>query len=215
MSTLDYQNSDDARHERKGFLRQLFGASQQEVWAALAQEIDARYEQGGWFTGGRLIADVGPWQVTLDVVNRDKHCFTRLRAPFVNPDGFRFRVHRRNIFTGLGEALGMQDIKIGVEPFDHDFIVKSADEAKVRTLLSNERLRRLIDFQPHIHFAVKDDEGWFGTKFPEGVDELYFERYGILKDPELLKGLFNLFAETLQQLCIQGSAYETPPGVTL
>jgi hypothetical protein len=216
MATMDYQNADDSRRERKGMLRQLFGPSQKEVWTALAQEIDARYDAGGWWTGSRVVADVGPWQVTLDVIHRDKLVFTRLRTPFVNQDGFRFKIYRRHLFTGLGEMLGARDIKIGTDPkFDHDFVIKSTDEAKVRKLLANETLRLLIDWQPKIHFAVKDDEGWFGTKFPEGVDELYFECCGILKDHELLKGLFDLFAETLQELCVMGSAYETPAGVTL
>lgn len=216
MATLDYQNADDARRESRGVLRRLFGPSAEEVWKALAAEMDARFEKGGWWKSGRVVAEVGPWMVTLDTLRRDKVVYTRLRAPFVNPDGFRFRIHRRHLFSGLAELLGLQDISIPADPkFNHDFIIKSNDEAKVRRLLSSEPIRLLLDWQPQIHFAVKDDEGWFGTRFPEGVDELYFERYGVMKDKELLLGLFDLFAETLQELCIMGSAYETPPGVTL
>ena len=215
MATLDYQNRDDAARERKGILRQLFGPCQKEVWAALAAEIDARYEAGGWWKGSRVVAEVGPWQVTLDTVRRDKLVFTRLRAPFVNPEGFRFRIHRRHLFSGLTEMLGAQDIEIGEAQFDRDFVIKSNDPARVRQLLASPRMRLLLDWQPRIHFAVRDDGGWFGAKFPQGVDELYFECIGVLKDHELLKGLFDLFAETLEQLCIMGSAYETPPGVTL
>jgi hypothetical protein len=216
MSNLDYQNADDARRESKGVLRRLFGPSAEDVWKALAGEMDARFEKGGWWKSGRVVAEVGPWEVTLDTLRRDKVVYTRLRAPFVNPEGFRFRIHRRHLFSGLAEMLGLQDLPIPWDPkFDHDFIVKSNDEAKVRRLLSSENIRLLIDLQPRILFAVKDDEGWFGTKFPGGVDELYFERCGIMKDPELLRGLFDLFAETLEELCVMGSAYETPPGVTL
>jgi hypothetical protein len=216
MAMMDYQSVEDGRRERQGVLRQLFGPSQREVWQKLAEAIDARFESGGWWRGPRIVADVGPWQVTLDTVQRDKLVFTRLRAPFVNPDAFRFRISRRHLFSGLAELLGTQDVQVGGDPkFDHDFVIKTNDEAKVRTLLANQKIRLLIDWQPKIHFAVKDDEGWFGAKFPDGVDELYFECCGILKDHELLQGLFDLFAETLQQLCVMGSAYETPPGVTL
>ena len=42
-------------------------------------------------------------------------------------------------------------------------------------------------------FVLKDDDGWFKLKFPEGVDELYFEVVGIIKDKERLKNLFDLF----------------------
>ena len=216
MTTLNYQNSDDGKVERTGVLRQWFGPSQKEVWLKLAEALPGKYETRGWLKGSRVTAEVGPWQVTLDTVQRDKVVFTRLRAPFVNPEGFRFRVYRKSIFTNLGKVMGMQDIDIGGDPmFDNDFVVKSNDEIRARQLLSSPRLRMLIDAQPKIHFSVRDDEGWFGATFPEGVDELYFECCGVVKDHELLKGLFDLFAETLQRLCVMGSAYETPAGVKL
>jgi hypothetical protein len=73
----------------------------------------------------------------------------------------------------------------------------------------------LMEAQPRIRVQVKDDEGWFGTRFPDGVDELYFVAVGVIKDLELLRGLFDLFAALLHQLCNIGSAYENDPGVTL
>jgi hypothetical protein len=76
-------------------------------------------------------------------------------------------------------------------------------------------VRQLIQSQPDIHFQVKDDDGWFKTKFPEGVDELYFEVVGVIKDKERLKELFDLFAIVLDELCRFGSAYETKPEVTV
>ena len=47
-----------------------------------------------------------------------------------------------------------------------------------------------------MYLTVKDDEGWFGTSFPEGVDELFFRVGGVIKDVERLKSLYDLFAET-------------------
>ncbi|MEI6196031.1 MAG: hypothetical protein WCS42_17055, partial [Verrucomicrobiota bacterium] len=38
---------------------------------------------------------------------------------------------------------------------------------------------------------------------------------GVIKDVERLKQLFNLFAETLDELCRMGAAYEKNPGVML
>jgi hypothetical protein len=64
---------------------------------------------------------------------------------------------------------------------------------------------------------VKDDENkfWGGQGFPSNVDELYFQVTGVIKDVGRLKQLFDLFAETLDELCRMGSAYEQNPGVTL
>ena len=64
---------------------------------------------------------------------------------------------------------------------------------------------------------MKDDENrfWSGQNFPPDVDELHFQVTGVIKDVDRLKQLFALFAETLDELCRMGSAYERSPGVTL
>jgi hypothetical protein len=138
-----------------------------------------------------------------------------MRAPFVDPEGFRFTVYRKGIFSDIGKWFGMQDLEIGDEAFDRDFILKSDQEPKLRELLGSTRIRELIGQQPQIYFAVKDDEGFFRSSFPEGVDELYFQVVGIVKDVERLKLLYELFAETLDQLCRIGAANENPPNVSL
>ena len=79
----------------------------------------------------------------------------------------------------------------------------------------DRKLMLLIDAQPDIMFQVKDDEGWFGTHFPQGVDELRFRAYGVIKDVDRLRNLFDLFAETLTRLCDLGAASDAPPGVKL
>jgi hypothetical protein len=197
--------------------RALFGPSRRDIWQQLSTEIGGTYLDG--WRGAKVQGTHGEWTVTLDtfVVPAGKAYipFTRLRAPYVNPDGFRFSVSRKNIFSGIATFLGMQDIAVGDPAFDDDFVVKGTDEGRVRTLFSNPRLRQLIDAQRDIHLSVKDDEGWFGAKFPEGVDELYFAVPGVIRDVERLKLLYELFAETLDQLCAIGSAYKRDPGVTL
>lgn len=196
-------------------LRSLFGPSKAEVWRELSRQISADYVDGGFWKGQKVAATSGPWTVTLDTytvsTGKSSVTFTRMRAPYVNRDGFRFQIYRAGIFTALGVMLGMQDIKIGDAGFDRQFVVKANDADQVKTLLANEQLRGLLLQQPGVHLKVADDEGWFGQQFPEGVDELYFQVAGVIKDLDRLKSLFGLFSETLESLCRIGSAYETPP----
>jgi hypothetical protein len=133
----------------------------------------------------------------------------------VNPGGFRFTVYRKSVFSGIAKFFGMQDIEIGDAPFDDGFIIKATNESRVRELLANPRIRELITKQKDIQFAVKDDEGWFGSTFPEGVDELVFVVGGITKDIDRLKLIFDLFAETLDQLTRMGAADARPARVEL
>ena len=161
-------------------------------------------------------AHVKSWTVTLDTYSTREAVFTRMRAPFVSRDGFRFRIYRKDLFSGLGKGLGMQDIEVGHSArFDDDFIIQGNDEPKVRALFANPEIRALIQEQPKIRLELKDDEGLFSTRFPEGVDELHFLTLGLIKDVGRLKRLFDLFAEALDQLCEIGSAGPEDPGVAL
>jgi hypothetical protein len=200
-----------------GILREIFGPSQKEIWQQLAKELDAQFVEG-FLSGYKINARHKNWIITLDTYSTGGNTsavVTRIRAPYVNKDGFRFEIYRRTIFTSVAEAFSSQNIETGFPQIDKDFKVKSDDEKKVRGLLSNPRLRQLLIAQEGIHFLVKDDEGWFGADFPEGIDELYFEVLGVIKDIDRLKTLYELFAETLNQLCLMGSAYENDPQVEL
>ena len=203
-------------------LRDLFGPSRDEIWQQFAAAVGGSLTEGGFMKGGSKVqAAHGQWMVTLDnyVVSTGKSAviFTRMRAPYVNPDGFQFTIYRRGIFSDLGKWLGMQDVNVGVPQFDADFVIKGNDEAKLRRLFADARLRDLINAQPNINFSVKDDENrvWGGQNFPPDVDELCFQVGGVIKDLDRLKQLFDLFAETLDELCRMGSAYNKNPGVTL
>lgn len=200
-------------------LREIFGPSKREMWEQLCREMGAQFVQGGIWKSDKVIAKAGDWTITLDTytvsTGKSSTTYTRLRAPFVNTDNFRFKIYNQTIFGEMGKALGMQDITIGSDEFDRRFMVKSGDEHKIRLLLQDETLQRLMLAQSDVHLEVKDDEGWFGREFPEGVDELYFQAYGVIKDIHRLKELFDLFAKILDRLCAIGSAYKGGPAFDL
>ena len=198
-----------------------FGPSTKEIWRQLSAEIGASYVEGGFWKGDKVQATHGSWKITLDIytvsTGKSSAQYTRMRAPYINPDGFRFTVYRKSFVSDIGKWFGMQDIEIGIEPFDQDFILKTNQEIKLRELLADVKLRELIAGQPQIHFCVKDndDSTLFQKDFPQGVDELCFQVGGAIKDVERLKLLYDLFSETLDQLCQIGSAYDRPSSVSL
>jgi hypothetical protein len=200
-------------------LRQLFGPSRNDIWRQLSADLGGHLVGGTPFKPAKVQATHGEWTVTLDThavsTGKVTIIYTRMRAPFVNPGGFRFTIYRRELFSDIAKWLGMQDVQVGFEPFDSDFIIKGTDETMVRALFSKQKIRDLIAAQKKIHLTVKDDEGWFARKFPEGVDELQFNVVGVIKDLDRLKLLYELFAETLDQLCEIGSAYTANPNVVL
>lgn len=197
------------------YLRKIFGPSKEEVWQQLCNEIGAEYINSGKWKGDKVVAKVKEWTITLDTytvsTGKSHVTYTRMRAPYVNADGFRFKIYRKNVFSEVGKCFGMQDIETGYPEFDRDFIVKGNNESKIRSLFMNDKIRQLIQQQPSISLKVKDDESWFGADFPEDVDELHFQVTGVITDVNRLKSLYDLFAETLNHLCHIGSAYENDP----
>src|SRR5271157_1179847 len=76
-----------------------FGPSKDEVWRQLSQEIGAQFVEGGLLKGNRVQAHCGTWTVTLDAhtvsTGHTNVIYTRMRAPYVNPEGFRFTIYRK------------------------------------------------------------------------------------------------------------------------
>jgi hypothetical protein len=99
------------------FLRKMFGRSRDEIWRQLSAEIDGRFEERPWMRD-KVEGSHGPWTVTLDKAEvssgKTREIYTRMRAPFVNPQGFRFTIYRKGFSSDLGEWLGMQDVEVGL-----------------------------------------------------------------------------------------------------
>ena len=192
-------------------LKALFGPSRKDIWRQLSRKVGGQFHEGGLFTQSAVQARTDDWIITLDTYTQStgnmNTTYTRLRAPYYNPEGFRFEIYRSSIFTEMGKALGMKDIEVGHPRFDGEFVIKGSDPRRVRRLFDNEKIRHLIDAQPRIRLSVKGHDGWLG-KFPPGVDELHFQSAGVIKDLAQLRTLFDLFTEVLQQVCHEGDAYE-------
>lgn len=202
-----------------GILRSIFGPSQNEIWSKIAADVGGNYQAGNFWSGGVLRYRSGQWEITLDTytvsTGKSSITYTRMRAPFVNKDGLRFKIYRAGLFASIGKMLGMQDIEVLDPSFSERFIIQGNIVEKIKWLLDDPELKTLIDRQPQVHLEIKDDEGWFKDTFPEGVDELCFLCVGVLRDEALLKGLFDMFSLTLRRLVQIDSAYDSDPNMKL
>ena len=202
-----------------GLLRKLFGKDKEEIWKGLSDELGGKFQEGGLWSPDRVEIKTGEWIVTLDTceqeVGEKKVIFTRMRAPYVNKDGFRFNIYRAGLLTGLGKFMGLQDVEVGDVFFDEEFVIQGNNEAQLKKFFANQSIRTLIREQPRINLCVKEDEGYFHHSFPEGVDELHFISEGVITNINRLKKLYELFAEGLHHLCAIGSAYEDDPDFKL
>lgn len=186
-----------------------------EIWQQLRKNLD---EKRDW-DGSLIRIQHGPFEIVLDVhaelEGMASRVITRLRAPYLNKDNFRFRIKRSNWMTTLATMLGSADVEFGDSEFDKEFVLQSNNEHLLRRLLNRPEIRKeLIDSQI-CRMEVRPNEGTFGPEFPEGVDELYVEADGRLTNIDQLERLYEAFADVLDRLCQVGSAYEDDSGLTL
>lgn len=197
----------------------LFGTSRKEVWKQLSEEINASYIEGGPFKGPRIEYKHNIWTIYLDTytvsTGKSNITYTRMRVPFVNNKKFLFKIYRKGVFSNIGKALGMQDIEIGYDYFDNDYIIKGNDELLLRKLFHNYKIQNLIENQSRILLEIKDNEGRFGPKFKDNESELYFVVIGVIKDKEKLKNLFELFVQILDEFEMIGITIHQTPEVKL
>ncbi|CAM2005631.1 hypothetical protein [Acanthopleuribacter pedis] len=200
-------------------LRNIFGPSRAEIWSQIAEDIGGDFIDGGFWKRHQLHYDHEQWTILLDtfMVSTGKTTipFTRMRAPFLNKDQFTFKITQEGFMGSVSKFFGAQDIEIGDDFFDNQFIIQSNDRFKIKRLLNDQPLKTLIQNQPNIFLELREDQGNFRNRFPEGVNELYFQCRGIIKDKQVLKDLFDIFSIILSRLVQIDSAYEDDPNIVI
>ncbi|MEO0896400.1 MAG: DUF3137 domain-containing protein [Bacteroidota bacterium] len=197
-----------------------FGPSKREIWRQLAAELDGQFVQGKWGRGDKIYVRHEEWVIVFDTFVKsygNTHVpFTRIRAPYLYRDDFVFEVFRKKAIHGIGLMMGMEDIHVADPEFDRHFIVKGNDQKKVRAFFNNSMIRQFIAYQPEIHLRIREDEDKiFKPKFPKGINEVYMEARGKIKNLDRLHDLYELFAETLDQLHRIGTAEPDRPNMDL
>jgi hypothetical protein len=193
-------------------LREYFGPSKDDVWRQLADRIGGTFKDRDFWNGSAVEAMHGEWMLRLDTFTvssgNSSQTYTRMRTPFFNPDGFRFQIKRAHFLTGLFKTFGMEDIEIGVDHFDRNFVISSNNPDRIRGLFSNKDFRDFVSVHPQLTLSIKDDEGLPGRSYGPQVDALSLVVPGVIKELPRLHAMFLLFALLLDALCADGKAYE-------
>jgi hypothetical protein len=143
---------------------------------------------------------------------------TRIRAPYVARDTFAFSVKRLRarlsdgaLLHGMARLSGRHKVEAGDLGFDRDLLITANDTDKVRVLLADPRIRDLIQSQPSLDISAARP-GWrLFKRSSQRLSVLRFEEEGVITDVGRLKSLFELFRETLNQLCQIGAASQEEP----
>jgi hypothetical protein len=109
-----------------------------------------------------------------------------------NPEKLKFKLFKKGVISLVMKLFGMQDIKIGSEEFDREFIIQSNSKSMITEVLT-ENIQKLLLSRGSIMIQLKEDEGWFRDKYPDGTDELYLEVDGVINSIDELSSIFDIF----------------------
>jgi hypothetical protein len=174
------------------------------IWKEFAKESNGKYIEGFSWQSAKTEIEYNDLKIIFDnyTLWSGKYSkeMTRIIAPFKSTDNFRFEIYRSGLIRNIEKLFGGQDVKIGHEDFDKEFIIKTNNEHKIKDLLQNQKIRNLIEIQKNVNIEISDQKGIWEEKLPEMEFELSFYEDGEIKDIEQLKNLLNLFKELIDAL---------------
>jgi hypothetical protein len=171
----------------------ISGSTAEEIGKQLAQDIQGE-ELIGYHAVLRqdglpdILLDI---EVDLGGGFEGGYEWTRLSAPVQVRDDFRFALHHESFLDKAGKLLGLEDKVIGYADFDKEFIIKTSDEAKVKTVFEDTSVRSFFQsleaFNLHIVHA-------------EGAARLELEMERAITDAAALQATYQAFTSVLMKL---------------
>jgi len=172
-----------------------------ENWRMLASRTGLVMEPGSFMTMPSISGTFQgrPARVYTYTVShgRSSTRYTAASLQVKNPGSLVFEVRRENLFDSIGKALGAQDVQIGVEDFDRQFLIKSQPESLARDLLGmDSNLRSIIAAIPNVNITY-------------GGSTILYKQTGLNTDADLLYRIFDTLSHVAD--AIEGGAREETP----
>jgi hypothetical protein len=166
----------------------FLGPSKRQVWRAVANEIHASFVDGAFILQDAIVYRWETVPIRLAVSTNYNGENTQYTTRMIAQTSCRekFSIYRTGIMSFVGRALGLQDIETGNQYFDQSFVIKGDDPEFIRKFFADPYLRDLIAGQPDFDLSVSGS--------------MRFTCNGVLKDPDRIVRLFELFIELLQRL---------------
>ena len=180
-------------------------SDKENIWKSFAITTDGRFvkREEAWLSD-RTEIRYKCWSIFFDYYNitsgKFSHRMTRVIAPIIAVDDFRFELYRNGFVRKIEKIFGAQDVEIGRAEFDKAFVIKTNNEFRIKTLLQNQKIRSLIEAQKDVSIIISDQKGIWEGNLPKGELELAFYADGEIKDFEVFKSLLLLFKQLLDKL---------------
>lgn len=173
---------------------------QKEAWKLLSDELDGEFIAGKGFKSPKVVLPYKNFEFCLDTytvsTGQSTVTYTRMRTIFINKEELWFKTYKEGFFAKIGKALGMPDIEIGDIDVDNKLIIKGYSEHLIKDLLSRDAIKEKLINIKKINLRTE-------KKVYDNNTHLYRESVlnqtitGVVKDVELLKSWYYLFASVI------------------
>jgi hypothetical protein len=190
-----------------------------EAWKRFADEFGAQHvgvgEPYGLEILDKIVYEHQGVTVTLDSIRTTtKTAGTRIYAPVAVSENFNFYFPPENFLWKIEKRFfGAQDIEIGDRLFDEKLVVKTDNPEKLKSFLSNQKIRELLLAIPshysiwgvslrvgEIELKARGNGEWQFDDLPRKGAYLVIMQNGIIDNAQHLKISFQLAVESLEQL---------------
>nr|WP_294858180.1 hypothetical protein [uncultured Fluviicola sp.] len=176
-------------------------------WRKFAEKNNGKYV---YQCGDTVIFHHNEFKITFQIHTHStiagsssyEHEYFRAIAEFISPDKLQLKILHQDLIASIGKLFGAQDIEVGDWSFDPEFMIKGNDKEKIRLILSDKSIRKMLLEQRDemLRLEVTNDYGLFSEKAPEGQSMLYFVSKEKIKHAEQLDPLKELITSFLDQL---------------
>jgi hypothetical protein len=178
----------------------------ENFWQQFAIEANGKFSEGEYGRSDKAELIKDGWSIFFDHYlltengNNASQMFTRILIPFISNNNFKFEIYRTELFDTVLKLFGVQDITTGYEDFDKEFIVKSNNEHKIKSLLRDPEVRKSIQLLKKVNIQISVQHGIWEERLPKNEYELCIYIEEQISETEKLKNLGNLLHQIIGKL---------------
>jgi hypothetical protein len=171
----------------------------------LAEEFKGEFLESGHGVTVRVPVADKPWRLAFKMhTNGFAKVATEttvVAAPFVARHPFKFSIRNSGTMEELVKILGMQDIVIGHDAFDKEYIIQGNHPEQVKEFFACAELREKIQAQKAINLSIVDSRAkQLGMTPPPHENVLTFVEKGAINSYGRVTSLLELMVHTLERL---------------
>jgi hypothetical protein len=166
----------------------------------LCELYQGEYVEGKWGKGPYMVLDYKNHELVFDyyVVSAGQsfYTYTRMRTAFKTHKPFNMKTRK---LTWLSKFLGNRGIQFQHDHLDERYLIRGSDEALIDQLLRQGHMASKFDFKKYFTFEITN-KNTMGLKCEPGELGVIFYTSSLMKDPDEIEKIINLFKGTLDAL---------------